>query len=285
MIATAPNAIMQLYLQEIGKTNLLTPQEELELAERAMDGDQVARDHLVQANLRLVVKIAKEYADYGVPLADLISEGNIGLVKAVSRYNPAKGGKLSTYAAWWIKQGITRALSYQGKVVRLPVHVTEKVSRVRRIKAMMANELGRDPSDDELSETLGISKNKLVLLKQVTLREASLDAPVAGDDTSRLGDLLGDDEAMNPFEQLSHKGLRSELTYLLDLLDERERKIITARFGLNDQTPLTLEEIGIDFGITRERIRQIQKAALEKMRHALHKKDAPKLPVAPARCG
>jgi len=270
---------MHLYLEEIGRTDLLTPEKEHELALKAMAGDIRARDELVQANLRLVVKLAKEYADFGVPLADLISEGNIGLVKAATRFDPSKGGKLSTYAAWWIKQGITRALSYQGKVVRLPVHVSEKMSRVRRIRAMMASELGREPSDDELSETLGIPRRKLTLLQQSSLKETSLDAPVADDDSACLSDFLSDESRRDPLEELTHQNLHSQLGGLMALLDERETRVIISRFGLNDDPPKTLEEIGVEFGVTRERVRQIQKAALQKMRDALQKKEAPVFPL------
>jgi len=275
MIATNDdNITMQLYLQEIGRTELLTHDEEMALAKRAMNGDEQAKDHLVRANLRLVVKIAKEYSEYGVPLSDLISEGNIGLMKAAGRYDPSKGGKLSTYASWWIKQGIKRALAYQSKVVRLPVHVTEKVTRIRRIKALMADELGREPSDDELADTLGISRRKLTLLKQTTLREASLDAPLTEDGSSRLGDLLGDEKAKNPLEALQDKNIHGHLDGLLGMLNEREYRVIEARFGLDDKSPLTLEEVGDQFGITRERIRQIQNAALEKMRKALRRRES-----------
>ncbi len=268
--------IISLYLDEIGKTDLLSPEEELDLAKKTVAGCQISRDRLVQANLRLVVKLAKEYADSEIPLADLISEGNIGLIKAVERYDPTKGGRLSSYAVWWIRQGINRALAYQGKVIRLPVHVMEKISRVRRIRAMMAAELGREPNDEELSDVLGISRKKLTLLQVTSLSPASLDAPLNDGEMTSLAEIIGDEDRKNPDEELNNKILRKELRGLLGLLDEREVRVIVARFGLNDERALTLEEIGAQFGITRERIRQIQKGALEKMRDALRRKDSPK---------
>ena len=219
---------IKIYLREIGKTDLLTPDQEVELAERIKRGDPEARSHMIRANLRLVVKIAQDYANYGLPLLDLISEGNIGLMKAVERFDPNKGGKLSTYAAWWIKQSIKRALANQSKTIRLPVHMVDKISKMRRVAMAMSEELGREPTDDELSEEIGIDRAKL-----------------------------------------------SQLDGLLTVLDERERKIIDARFGLAGQKPRTLEEVGQEFGVTRERIRQLQNIALRKLRRALQKKEDP----------
>ena len=266
---------IKIYLREIGKTPLLTPAEEVQLADRIKKGDQAARSHMIQANLRLVVKIAQDYANYGLPLLDLISEGNIGLMKAVERFDPNKGGKLSTYAAWWIKQSIKRALANQSKTIRLPVHMVDKISKMRRVAMTMSEELGREPTDDELSEEIGIDRAKLSQLKAASLRPASLDAPISEEDNTEFGEIVGDEAAQTPFELLSHKNMHGQLDGLLDVLDERERMIIDARFGLEGQKPKTLEEVGQEFGVTRERIRQLQNIALKKLRRALQKKEDP----------
>lgn len=264
----------RLYMQEITKTPLLTAEEELELAERILKGDEKAREHMIKANLRLVVKIARDYSNYGVPLADLISEGNIGLMKAVEKFDPEKGGKLSTYAAWWIKQSIKRALSNQGKTIRLPVHLVDKLARIRRITAILAEELGREPTDDELVEELGIPRQKLAMLKQASQRPTSLDAPVNDDVGMTYAEMISDDAAESPLESLANKNYHGELEDLLKLLNERESSIIDQRFGLNGKKPLTLEEIGRDFGVSRERIRQLQNSAIAKMKRALGRKEA-----------
>jgi len=266
---------LRAYMNEIAKTDLLTIEEELELAERIKDGDEKAREHMIRANLRLVVKIARDYSNYGLPLADLISEGNIGLMKAVEKYEPAKGGKLSTYAAWWIKQSIKRALSNQSKTVRLPVHMVDKIARLRKISAALTEELGREPNDEELAEILGIPRKKLALLKQAAQRPTSLDAPVSMESTGTVSETIGDSSAIDPHEALASKEIHGELSGLRKLLDKRESKIIDARFGLTGKRPMTLEEISRDFGVTRERIRQLQNKALEKMRFALGKKENP----------
>jgi RNA polymerase primary sigma factor len=267
----------QLYLREIARFPLLTPEEEVKLARKIKRGDANARAHMVRANLRLVVKIARDYQGLGLPLLDLISEGNIGLMKAVERFDPKKGGKLSTYAAWWIKQSIKRALANQSKTIRLPVHLVDKISKIRRVSAQMSEELGREPSDDELAEEIGMSSAKVSALKTAAIRPASLDAPVGDDDSTEFGELVGDAEAQDPFELLRDKDLRDEVGDLLDVLDERERKIINSRFGLDGGKPKTLEEVGEKFGVTRERIRQLQNIALHKMRRALSKKEKPKI--------
>ncbi len=266
---------IKIYLREIGKTALLTPEQEIELADRIKAGDQEARAHMIRANLRLVVKIAQDYANYGLPLLDLISEGNIGLMKAVERFDPNKGGKLSTYAAWWIKQSIKRALANQSKTIRLPVHMVDKISKMRRVAMSMSEELGREPTDDELAEEIGIDRGKLSQLKAASLRPASLDAPISDDDSTEFGEIVGDDNADTPLELLSHKNMHGQLEGLLSVLDDRERSIIDARFGLNGQKPKTLEEVGQEFGVTRERIRQLQNIALKKLRRALQKKEDP----------
>ena len=266
------------YFNEIARTPLLTPKEELELANRILAGDDEARDHMIRANLRLVVKIAQDYAGYGVPLSDLIAEGNMGLTKAVERFDPEKGAKLSSYAAWWIKQSIKRALANQSKTVRLPVHMVQKIARMRRIARQLTEEMGREPTDEEIAEVTGIPRKKLARLMQASQRATSLDAPVTDGEATTYGDIISDDSVKNPLEILTEKNSSEQLNDLLETLDERESRIIDARFGLNGQRPMNLEEIGRDFGLTRERIRQLQNKALAKMRQALHRKDNP-IPV------
>jgi RNA polymerase primary sigma factor len=266
---------LRIYLREISKTDLLTPQEEVKLAARIKRGDREARAHMIKANLRLVVKIAQDYSGYGLPLADLISEGNIGLMKAVERFDPEKGGKLSTYAAWWIKQSIKRALANQSKTIRLPVHMVDKIAKMRRISAILGEALGREPTDEELAEELGIPSRKLALLKRASQRPQSLDAPVNDGERADYGEIIGDERAVNPLDALADKNLHNQLDDLLDVLDDREHRIIDARFGLNGKKPMTLEEVGREFGVTRERIRQLQNVALDKMRRALRKKEKP----------
>jgi RNA polymerase primary sigma factor len=266
---------IKIYLREIGQIPLLTPQEEIDLAARIKKGDREARALMIKANLRLVVKIAHDYANLGLPLLDLVSEGNIGLMKAVERFDPAKGGKLSTYAAWWIKQSIKRALANQSKTIRLPVHLVDKISKMRRVSLQMSEELGREPTDDELAEEIGLSSRKISQIKTVSTRPTSLDAPISDGDSIEFGEIIGDEDAQNPFELLRDKNLRGELRELLQVLDDRERKIIFQRFGLDGGKPKTLEEVGKKFGVTRERIRQLQNLALAKMRQALSKKETP----------
>lgn len=275
MAAEDTDSGIKIYLREIGQIPLLTPDDEIRLAARIKKGDKEARSQMIRANLRLVVKIAHDYANLGLPLLDLISEGNIGLMKAVERFDPAKGGKLSTYAAWWIKQSIKRALANQSKTIRLPVHLVDKISKMRRVSLQMSEELGREPTDDELAEEIGLSAAKVSQLKTVSIRPASLDAPISDEDSTEFGEIVGDEEAQTPFELLRDKNLRNELGDLLAVLDEREKRIIFARFGLEGGKPKTLEEVGKKFGVTRERIRQLQNIALLKLRRALQKKERP----------
>ncbi|MEP2775957.1 MAG: RNA polymerase sigma factor RpoD/SigA [Luteolibacter sp.] len=274
-MAYESDSSLKLYLREISKTPLLTIQEEIELAERIKNGDGEARAHMIRANLRLVVKIAQDYSNYGLPVTDLISEGNIGLMKAVERFDPEKGGKLSTYAAWWIKQSIKRALANQSKTIRLPVHMVDKIAKMRRISSMLAEALGREPTDEELAEEVGLPTRKVAMLKQASQRPTSLDAPINDGESTEFGEIISDERAENPLEMLADKNLHGEIDGLLSVLDERERRIIDERFGLNGKKPLTLEEVGREFGVTRERIRQLQNSALTKMRRALRKKEKP----------
>ncbi|PYJ23061.1 MAG: RNA polymerase subunit sigma [Verrucomicrobia bacterium] len=261
------------YLQEIGQFPLLTPQQEVELAGKIKKGDAAARERMINANLRLVVTIARDYANLGLPLLDLISEGNIGLTKAVERFDPTKGAKLSTYAMWWIKQSIKRALANQGKTIRLPVHLADKLAKMRRVSLQMSDELGREPTDEELGEEIGIDSDKITRLRTVGIRPASLNAPITDDDSTEFAEVIGDDEAQTPFELLRDKNLRSEMDGLIEVLDAREKKIISHRFGLDGGKPKTLEDVGRDFGVTRERIRQLQNIALAKLRRALSKRE------------
>jgi RNA polymerase primary sigma factor len=266
---------LQLYLQEIGKTALLTIEEEIQLAKRIRRGDKAARDHMISANLRLVVKIAMDYKDFGLPLLDLISEGNIGLIKAVERFDPRKGGKLSTYAAWWIKQSIKRALANQSKTIRLPVHLVDKISKMRRTAMKLTEDLGREPTDEELAIELQIPTSKVAHLKSVSVRPASLDAPIGEDgDSGTFGEIVGDDNAVSPFDGLRDKNLNSDLHDMVESLDKREAEIIRLRFGLDGRDELTLEEVGQKFNVTRERIRQLEYLALTKMRKAMARHEA-----------
>jgi RNA polymerase primary sigma factor len=272
-LPSSEKSTIKLYLQEIGKTPLLKPSEEVELAALIQQGDHKAREKMIKANLRLVVKIAHDYSNFGLPLLDLISEGNIGLIKAVERFDPAKGGKLSTYAAWWIKQSIKRALANQSKTIRLPVHLVDKIARMRRTSAELEEALGRAPTDEEVAYEMEMSVNKVAHLKSVSVRPASLDAPVGDEDGTEFGDLIGDENSINPLDNLQSKNVVNDLNSLIESLDARESEIIRLRFGLGGEKPKTLEEVGEMFGITRERVRQLQNMALTRMRKALIEKE------------
>jgi RNA polymerase primary sigma factor len=272
-LPTSERSTIKLYLQEIGKTPLLKPSEEVELAALIQNGDAQARERMIKANLRLVVKIAHDYANFGLPLLDLISEGNIGLVKAVERFDPSKGGKLSTYAAWWIKQSIKRALANQSKTIRLPVHLVDKIARMRRLTTELEEVLGRQPTDEEIAYEMEMPVNKVAHLKSVSVRPASLNAPVTDDEGTEFGDLIGDEKSINPLDNLQNKNVVNNLMHLVDTLDPREAEIIRLRFGLNGDKGKTLEEVGEMFEITRERVRQLQNMALSRMRKALIAKE------------
>jgi RNA polymerase primary sigma factor len=262
-----------LYLREIGQTALLTPKEEIALAKRIRRGDKRAREHMIKANLRLVVKIARDYEGYGLPLLDLINEGNIGLIKGVERFNPAKGAKLSTYAAWWIKQSIKRALANQSKTIRLPVHVVDKLFHLRQAAMRLHEVLGREPTDEELADELDMPARRVKRLRIASLAPASLDAPLGDDDTSRVGDIVKDERAETPYEQLEGKTNVALIRELVGTLDSREKEILRQRFGLDGDNEKTLEEVGEQFGVTRERIRQIQEIALRKLRKLIEKRE------------
>jgi len=240
-----------------------------------IESGRFARAHMIKANLRLVVKIAQDYANYGLPLLDLISEGNIGLMKAVERFDPNKGGKLSTYAAWWIKQAIKRALANQSKTIRLPVHMIDKIGQMNRVANSLGTELGREPTDEELGDAMNITRQKLSQMRAYNLRPVSLDAPINDEDTTTFGEIVGDESQDDPGEVLELADGLKISEELLDILDERERRIIDSRFGLTGQKPKTLDEVGQEFGVTRERIRQLQNIALGRLRKGLKKKEDP----------
>jgi len=270
------DSAIKLYLREIGLVKLLTPSEEIELAARIKKGDKKAREHMIKANLRLVVKIARDYVGIGLPLLDLISEGNIGLMKAVERFDPNKGGKLSTYGSWWIKQSIKRALANQSKTIRLPVHLVDKISKMRRISMRLQEELGREPTDEELADELGLTASRVQQMRLAAIRPASLDAPIGDDDSNNFSDVVQDENATSPYENLEDKTVVGMLQDMVTHLNEREATILRYRFGLDGGTEKTLEEVGVKFGVTRERVRQIQNLALKKLRKMIEKLETTK---------
>lgn len=259
------------YMQAISKNPLLTPDEEIKLANKIKKGDLKARDKMIASNLRLVVKIARDYMNFGLPLMDLISEGNIGLIKAVERFDPYKGGKLSTYAAWWIKQSIKRSLANNSKTIRVPVHLVDRISKMRKITQELTDTFDRPPSDDEIAYAMGIPTKKVSHLKSISVNPSSLDAPVNEDSDTSFGELVGDDNQATPLENLETKMRNQDIQAVLAQLEPREAEIITLRFGLDGSKPLTLEEVGDKFDVTRERIRQIQNLSIRKMRELLTK--------------
>jgi RNA polymerase primary sigma factor len=226
---------------------------------------------MIKANLRLVVKIARDYEGIGLPLLDLISEGNIGLMKAVERFDPAKGGKLSTYGSWWIKQSIKRALANQSKTIRLPVHLVDKISKMRRTAMKLQEMLGHEPSDEELADEMGMTAARVTQMRQAAIRPASLDAPIGDDDSNNFSDVVQDENATSPYENLEDKTVVNMLQDMVKHLDEREATILRFRFGLDGGSEKTLEEVGVKFGVTRERVRQIQNLALKKLRKMIEK--------------
>jgi RNA polymerase primary sigma factor len=267
--------VLQLYLREIGQVKLLTPQEEIVLAKRIRRGDQRAREHMIKANLRLVVKIAHDYEGMGLPLLDLINEGNIGLMKGVERFDPRKGAKLSTYASWWIKQSIKRALANQSKTIRLPVHVVDKVAHIRRAEVKLRETLDRDPTDEEVAYELDLDPRRIRQYRQASKAPVSLDAPIGDDASERVSEIVADPNAAAPFDRLVQETDTELVREVLGTLDQRENKILTLRFGLEDGQERTLEEVGARLGVTRERIRQIQEQALKKLREKMEARDRP----------
>jgi RNA polymerase primary sigma factor len=265
---------LQLYLREIGQVKLITPEEEIELAKRIQNGDEQAREHMIKANLRLVVKIARDYEGLGLPLLDLINEGNIGLMKGVERFNPAKGAKLSTYAALWIKQSIRRALGNQSKTIRLPVHVVDKMAHIRLAERKLREALGREASDEEVAEEMGFSLRQVKLYREAGKAPISLDAPLSeGEEGKQVSEVVADPNAVAAYDQMVKQGDTEMLREVLETLTERERNILSLRFGLEGDSPKTLEQVGVYYGLTRERIRQIQEEALVRLRARMKERD------------
>lgn len=260
-----------LYLREIGEAKLLTPDEEVMLAKRIKRGDKKARERMIKANLRLVVKIARSYEGFGLPLLDLISEGNIGLMKAVERFNPGKGAKFSTYSSFWIKQAIRSGLSNQSKTIRLPVHVVDKLAHMRRAEAKLFDEFGREPTAEELAAELGMEAKRVEQYRRASVTPTSLDAPIGDDDSNRIADVVADEKAQTPYEKLQGQADVQLIREMVQALSPREKTILQLRFGLDGSDEQTLGEIGEKFGLTRERIRQIQEATLRKLRKQMEK--------------
>lgn len=261
------NDPVRMYLKEIGRINLLTTDEEYEYALRAEQGDEYAKKMLAESNLRLVVSIAKRYVGRGMLFLDLIQEGNIGLMKAVEKYDPSKGFKFSTYATWWIRQAITRAIADQARTIRVPVHMVETINKLARVQRQLTQELNREPTDEEIAKKLGISIDKVREVYKISQDPVSLETPIGEEDDSHLGDFIKDERTMSPEEYTTSQMLKEELSGVLLTLTDREERVLRLRFGLDDGQCRTLEEVGQIFGVTRERIRQIEAKALRKLRH------------------
>ena len=261
------NDPVRMYLKEIGRINLLTSDEEFEYANRALENDEEAKRMLAESNLRLVVSIAKRYVGRGMAFLDLIQEGNIGLMKAVDKFDPTKGYKFSTYATWWIRQAITRAIADQARTIRVPVHMVETINKLSRIQRQLTQELNREPTDEEIAEKLGIPVEKVREVYKISQDPVSLETPIGEEEDSHLGDFLPDERTMGPEEYTTQEMLKEELDGVLLTLTDREEKVLRLRFGLDDGQCRTLEEVGQIFGVTRERIRLIEAKALRKLRH------------------
>ncbi len=263
---------VRMYLKEIGTVPLLTPEEEIELAKRKAEGDQAAKDRLIEANLRLVVSIAKRYTGRGMSFLDLVQEGNLGLIKGVEKFDHEKGYKLSTYATWWIRQSVTRALADQARTIRVPVHMVETINKLSKMQRKLTLELGYEPSMTELAEALEMPEDKVIEIMQIAREPASLETPIGEEDDSNLGDFVADNNAVTPEGNVESVMLREHIELLLADLKERERQVILLRFGLLDGHPRTLEDVGKEFKVTRERIRQIEAKALRKLRNPVRSK-------------
>ncbi len=258
---------VRMYLKEIGKVSLLSANEEVEIAQRMADGDMEAKQQLAEANLRLVVSIAKRYVGRGMLFLDLIQEGNLGLIKAVEKFDYRKGYKFSTYATWWIRQAITRAIADQARTIRIPVHMVETINKLIRVSRQLVQEYGRDPRPDEIAREMGISEDKVREIIKIAQEPISLETPIGEEDDSHLGDFIPDDDAPAPAEAVAVTLLKEQLMDVLDSLTPREAKVLRLRYGLDDGKARTLEEVGKEFNVTRERIRQIEAKALRKLRH------------------
>jgi len=258
---------VHMYLKEIGHFPLLTPEEEIELAKRILAGDEQAKKTLAQSNLRLVVSIAKRYVGRGLSFLDLIQEGNIGLIKAVEKFDYTKGYKFSTYATWWIRQAITRSIADQSRTIRIPVHMSEVINKTHKVSRNLLQELGREPTEHEIADAMGLPVEKIRDILKISVEPISLDSPVGEEDDSHLGDFISDDMTVSPEEAANYSILKDQINRLLGTLSDREQRVLTMRFGLKDGKSHTLEEVGREFNVTRERIRQIEAKALRKLRH------------------
>ncbi|MCQ2742374.1 MAG: RNA polymerase sigma factor RpoD [Bacilli bacterium] len=263
------NDSVKMYLKEIGKVPLLKPEEEPILAKRIAEGDQEAKDQLITANLRLVISIAKHYVGRGMHFLDLIQEGNMGLIKAVEKFDYTKGFKFSTYATWWIRQAITRAIADQARTIRIPVHMVETINKMTRVQRALVQELGRDPTPEEISDKMDgqLSPERIREIQRIALEPVSLETPIGEEDDSHLGDFIEDKEAESPEDYTTKQLLKDKLYAVMEDLTERERTVLIRRYGLEDNRPRTLEEVGREFNVTRERIRQIEAKAIKKLRH------------------
>lgn len=261
------NDPVRMYLKEIGRVDLLTPEEEIELAERIAQGDEEAKRRLAEANLRLVVSIAKRYVGRGMLFLDLIQEGNMGLIKAVEKFDYKKGFKFSTYATWWIRQAITRAIADQARTIRIPVHMVETINKLIRVQRQLLQDLGREPTPEEIAEDMDMTPEKVREILKIAQEPVSLETPIGEEDDSHLGDFIEDQDATSPADHAAYEMLKEQLEDVLDTLTDREENVLRLRFGLDDGRTRTLEEVGKVFGVTRERIRQIEAKALRKLRH------------------
>ncbi|MDU5805980.1 MAG: RNA polymerase sigma factor RpoD [Peptoniphilus harei] len=258
---------VRMYLKEIGKISLLTAEEEVEIAKRMEAGDELAKKELAEANLRLVVSIAKRYVGRGMSFLDLIQEGNLGLMKAVDKFDYTKGFKFSTYATWWIRQAITRAIADQARTIRIPVHMVETINKLVRVQRQLVQDLGRDPLPEEIAAEMNLDVERVREIQKIAQEPVSLETPIGEEEDSHLGDFIPDDEILSPQDAATFTLLKEQLNTVLETLTEREKKVLTLRFGLDDGRARTLEEVGKEFDVTRERIRQIEAKALRKLRH------------------
>ena len=258
---------VKMYLRDIGRVPLLSADEEIQLAQHMQDGDEAAKKRLSEANLRLVVSIAKRYVGRGMLFLDLIQEGNLGLMKAVEKFDYQKGFKFSTYATWWIRQSITRAIADQARTIRIPVHMVETINKLTRVSRILLQELGREPTPREIAEKMGVSEDRVCEIQKIAQDPVSLETPIGEEEDSHLGDFIEDDKATTPSDSVAFTMLKEQLLSVLDTLTPREEKVLRLRYGIDDGKPRTLEEVGKEFNVTRERIRQIEAKALRKLRH------------------